>query len=410
MSVLVILLPPRLREAADADAGPPGEHAFVFSADGQAVTRQGRAAAAGLPRADTTWLALADADVSWQRLAVPKAPAARARAALGAMLEDTLLDDDEAVHAALAPGLTAGHSGWVAVTDKARLQRALADLQAAGIAVDRVLPLSWPTPQPQVHVLPAEIEGQEPMLVWSHADGVSCLRAGSLARQQLAAVDRSQLQRSAHPAAVAAAERWFEGPVSVRAEAERALLASRSGWNLLQFDLAPRHRGLQALREALRRLAAPEWRPVRIGTLALVALQVVGLNAWAWKLDRTLQDKRLAQTKLLQSVHPQVRSVLDAPLQMQRETEGLRAAAGQPGPADAEPLLAAAAAAWPEGQPPLATLRFEPGRLLLTPVGWADAQHQQFAERVRAAGYQAERQGAPGAAGGQVAVSLRGAR
>ena len=404
MSVLVILLPPRPRAAADADADSSGDHAFVFSSDGQAVTRQGRAAAAELPRADTVCLALADADLSWQHLAVPKAPAARERAALGAMLEERLLDDDEAVHAALAPDLAPGQTGWVAVTAKARLQRALAALQGAGVAVDRVLPLSWPTPQPQVHVLPAEIEGQEPTLVWSHADGVSCLRAGSLARQQLAAVDRSQLQRSAHPAAVAAAERWFEGPVSVRAEAERALLASRSGWNLLQFDLAPRHRGLQAVREALRRLAGPEWRPVRIGAAALLALQVVGLNAWAWKLDRALQDKRQAQTRLLQSAHPQVRSVLDAPLQMQRETEGLRAAAGQPGPADAEPLLAAAAAAWPEGQPPLATLRFEPGRLLLTPVGWADAQHQQFAERLRAAGYQAERQGA------QVAVQPGGGR
>jgi general secretion pathway protein L len=408
MSVLVILLPPRLREAADAgaDVERPGDHAFVFSSDGQAVARQGRAAAAELPKADTVCLALADADVSWQRLAVPKAPAARARAALGAMLEDALLDDDEAVHAALAPGLAPGQTGWVAVTDKARLQRALAALQGAGIAVDRVLPLSWPAPPPQVHVLPAEIEGEEPTLVWSHADGVSVLRAGSLARQQLAAVDRSQLERSAHPAAVAAAERWFEGPVSVRTDAERALQAGRSGWNLLQFDLAPRHRGLQAVRDLLRRLAGPEWRPLRIGALALVLLQVVGLNAWAWKLDRAVQDKRLAQTKLLQSVHPQVRSVLDAPLQMQRETEGLRAAAGQPGPADAEPLLAAAAGAWPDGQPPLAALRFEPGRLLLTPVGWTDAQHQQFAERVRTAGYQAQREGAQGA---QVAV-LRGAR
>ncbi|MFT3819469.1 MAG: type II secretion system protein GspL [Rubrivivax sp.] len=405
MSVLVILLPPRLREAADAgvDVDRSGDHAFVFSSDGQAITRQGRAATAELPKADTTCLALADADLSWQRLAVPKAPAARARAALGAMLEDALLDDDEAVHAALAPDLTPGQTGWVAVTDKARLQRALAALQGAGVAVDRVLPLSWPTPQPQAHVLPAEAEGDEPTLVWSHADGVSVLRAGSLARQQLAAADRGQIERSAHPAAVAAAERWLEGPVGVRTDAERALQASRSDWNLLQFDLAPRHRGLQAVREALRRLAGPEWRPVRIGAAALLALQVVGLNAWAWKLDRAVQDRRLAQTRLLQSVHPQVRSVLDAPLQMQRETEGLRAAAGQPGPADAEPLLAAAATAWPDGQPPLAALRFEPGRLLLTPVGWADAQHQQFAERVRAAGYVAERQGA------QVAV-LRGAR
>lgn len=392
MSVLVILMPPRPRGAADAD-GPP-DHAFVFSTDGQTVSRQGRASAAQLPRADSVCVAVADADIAWHQVAVPKAPAARARAALGAVLEDALLDDDEDVHLALQPGLGAGQTGWVAVTRKAWLQAQLAALQAAGLAVDRVLPLSTPGPLPQLHALPATDEGDEPTLVWSHAGGVACLRlAGSLARQQLAGIDRSTLRCTAHPAAVAAAERWLEAPVTVLPDAERALEATRSSWNLRQFDLAPQHRGMQAVRDALRRFTGPEWRPVRLGLAALVGLQVLGLNAWAWRLDQAVQDKRQAQTRLLQATHPQVRSVLDAPLQMQRETDALRAAAGRPGPTDIEPLLAAAATAWPDGQPPLAALRFEPGRLLITPTGWADPQHGQFADRVRAAGLQAERQG-----------------
>lgn len=403
MSVLVILLPPRPRATVDADR-PPVDHAFVFSADGQTLSRQGRAAAAQLPRADSVCLALADADVSWQRVAVPKAPAARARAALGAVLEDALLDDDEAVHLALEPGTGPGQTAWVAVTHKAWLQAQVSALEQAGVMVDRVLPQSWPAAPARVHALPAADEGRDPTLVWSHADGVSCLRlAGSLARHQLATLDRQGLRASAHPAAVAAAERWLEAPVAVLSDADRALQATRSSWNLRQFDLAPQHRGMQAVREGLRRMAGPQWRPVRVGLLALLALQVVGLNAWAWRLDQAVQDKRRAQAQLLQTTHPQVRSVLDAPLQMQRETDALRAAAGRPGPADIEPLLAATALAWPDGQPPLAAMRFEPGRLLITPNGWADAQHQQFADRVRAAGYQAERQGT------QVLV-LRGGR
>ena len=52
-----------------------------------------------------------------------------------------------------------------------------------------------------------------------------------------------------------------------------------------------------------------------------------------------------------------------------------------------------AATAWPDGQPPLQALRFEPGRLAITTGGWAEPQRAQFAERVRAAGYQAEDQG-----------------
>jgi general secretion pathway protein L len=198
---------------------------------------------------------------------------------------------------------------------------------------------------------------------------------------------------SAHPAAAAEAERWLEGPVAVLGDAERALQALRSPWNLRQFDLAPRHRGLQAVREGWRRLAGPAWRPLRWGLVGLLLVQLAGLNAWAWRLEQDLRDQRQAQVRLLQAAHPQVRSVLDAPLQMQRETELLRAAAGRPGPADLEPLLDVAAAAWPDGQPPLQALRFEPGRLAITTAGWDDAQRAAFAERVRAAGYAAEVQG-----------------
>jgi general secretion pathway protein L len=94
--------------------------------------------------------------------------------------------------------------------------------------------------------------------------------------------------------------------------------------------------------------------------------------------------------ELLRSAHPGVRAVLDAPLQMQRETDRLRAAAGQPGQADLEALLAAAAAAWPDGQGPVQTLRFEPGRLTLSAPGWAEPQVTQFRERLKSAGFSAE--------------------
>lgn len=396
MSVLVILLPPGLRapDTAPDAASAPADYAWVLSADGRTVARQGRGAAAQLPRADSACLVLADADVSWQRTAVPKAPAARLRAALGAMLEDQLLDDVEALHLALEAGAAGGQSGWVAAVHKDRLSAAVADLERAGVPLDRVAPLSWPDAAASLHALPGGETGEAPTLVWCHADGVACLRlAGTLARQRLAGVDRGAMVCSAHPAAAAEAERWLEAPVAVLGDAERALQALRSPWNLRQFDLAPRHRGLQAVREGWRRLAGPAWRPLRWGLVGLLLVQLVGLNAWAWRLEQDLRDKRQAQVRLLQTAHPQVRSVLDAPLQMQRETELLRAAAGRPGPADLEPLLDVAAAAWPEGQPPLQALRFEPGRLAITTAGWADAQRAAFAERVRAAGYASEVQG-----------------
>ena len=402
MSVLVILLPPRPR--GDAPTEAPADYVYVLSSDGTTPTRQGRAPAAQLPKADQVCAALPDADLSWQRLTVPKAPAARQRAALGAVLEDLLLDDDAAVHLALEPGVSGGQAGWVAVTHKAWLAALIADIERAGVPLDRVLPLAWPGATPHLHALPALHDGGDPTLVWSHADGVACLRlAGSLARQQVSLPNGAKPSCSAHPAAVAAAERWLEAPVAVLGDAERALQATRSPWNLRQFDLVPHHRGMLAFRDLWRQLSGPDWRAARLGLLALVAVQVLGLNLWAWRLDQTVLDKRQAMTRLLQTTHPQVRSVLDAPLQMQRETDQLRSAAGRPGPTDLEPLLAVAATAWPEGLPPLQSLRFEPGRLTIATIGWADAQRAAFAGRVQAAGYQADTKG-------QELIISRGAR
>jgi general secretion pathway protein L len=72
---------------------------------------------------------------------------------------------------------------------------------------------------------------------------------------------------------------------------------------------------------------------------------------------------------------------------MQRETAALRVAAGVPGDEDFEPMVAAAAAAWPNGQPPAVQLRFEPGRLSLPAVGWQAPQVEQLRARLQPAGW-----------------------
>jgi general secretion pathway protein L len=178
--------------------------------------------------------------------------------------------------------------------------------------------------------------------------------------------------------------------VTVQTDAERSLQAARSLWDLRQFDLARRRRGSRALRDMGKRFLSPAWRPVRVGLVALALLQVVGLNAWAWSQRRAIDNKRQAQVALLKTTHPQVRAVLDAPLQMQRETEALRALAGRPGDGDLETLLSAAASAWPEGQPPVQNLRFEPGLLTLAAPGWNDDEVRNFRERMRVGGWAAD--------------------
>ncbi len=394
MSVLVIQIPPRARllarAAPEPAARPPDAYDHVLSADHSSVASSGRCAAAQLPKAGSVIAVLADADVSWHRVTLPKAPAARLRAALAGVLEEALLDDDDTLHFAVAPQAVPGQPTWIAVVNKPWLAATLATLEGAGLVIDRVVPANPPGDEPRGHFHAEPGSDDVTLLSLAQPDGAACLRiGGSLARALLPA-DPGSVRWTATPAAAAAAERWLGMPVTVLGEGERALRATASAWNLRQFDLAPRNRGTLALRDAWRRFLSPDWRPVRIGLAALAAVQVLGLNAWAWHQQRALDDKRAAMAALLRSTHPGVRAVIDPPAQMQRQTEVLRAAAGRPGDGDLEVLLAAAAAAWPDGQGPVQTLRFETGRLTLAAPGWGEPQIAQFRDRLRPAGFAVE--------------------
>lgn len=405
MSLLAILIPARTRPPARpaGDATPAAEFDYVLSQDGRGVSATGRAAPALLPKADTVVAVLADADVAWHRVTLPKAPAARLRAALGGVLEDALLEDESAQHLALPPKAAPGQPTWVAAVHKGWLQATLATLEATGLTVEAVLPAAAPGEDASGHFSTDGGGDGALALALVHAEGAWRLRtAGTLARALLPA-EGTPVRWTATPAAAAGAERWLGTPVTVLTESERALEAARGAWNLRQWDLAPRHRGMRALRDVGRRLLSPDWRPVRWGLASLVVVQLVGLNVAAWRAERELDARKVAMGALLTGTHPGVKVVYDAPVQMQRETERLRAAAGRPGDGDLEVLLGAAAAAWPDGQGPVQTLRFESGRLILAAPGWGEPQLAQFRERLRPAGLDVE------LAEGRVTVS-RGTR
>lgn len=395
MSMLVIQLPARDRSGA-AVPQTAADYSHVLSSDGLSAGAHGRSPAARLPRADSVVAVLPATEVGWHRINLPRAPASRLRAALAGVLEDQLLADDDQVHLALAPQARAGQPTWVAAVQLPWLAAQLAVLEQAGVNVERVVPALWPDAAPRGHFYSAgdgdgdassETDAAGPWLALADDDGVTTLRlGGGLARRLQGSWKERSVAWTAEPAVAAAAERWLGSPVPVISEAEALLAAARSPWNLRQFSLVSHHRGLRALRDVGKKFMSPGWRPVRWGLVALLALQVVGLNLWAWQQQRTLAGRQQAMNALLRSAHPQVRAVLDAPAQMQRETELLRVAAGRAGEGDLEPLLALAAQAWPMGQPPVQSLRYEAGKLTLPAVGWAPQQVEQFRSRVAAAG------------------------
>jgi len=392
MSTLVIQIPHRQRlrssmgGVASEASGLATEYNYVMSPDGLALETQGRSAAALLPKATTVVAVIGDTDASWHRITLPKAPAARLRAALTGVLEEALLEDADDVHLALAPDAAGGQPTWIAATSRRWLRAELAALEKADVFVDRVVPMSWPDDPPIGHFAetdPAPGDSAHGIaLNWAHADGVASVRLhGGLARALVPNPAPPETRWSATPGAVAAAEHWLGAPVRVMAPGQRLLQAARSLWNLRQFELARRHRGVRALRDSMRRFTSPEWRPVRAGLIALVIAQIVGLNLWAWHQRGAIDAKQAAMQALVKATYPNVAMAdvqRDADAVMQRETQALRTLAGKPGDTDLETLLQIAASAWPADRPPVETLRFEPGRLTLAAAGWSDAQIATF--------------------------------
>ena len=94
---------------------------------------------------------LADTDVSWHRITLPKAPAARLRAALVGVLEEALLEDADDVHLALAPQAVRRPADLGRRGRPAWLRGELAALEKADVFVDRVVPMAWPDDPPIGH-------------------------------------------------------------------------------------------------------------------------------------------------------------------------------------------------------------------------------------------------------------------
>jgi general secretion pathway protein L len=398
MSTLIVQLPaqPRLtgQRADTLSARAAVELDYVLSADGLHVNSQGRCLPADLPTAQSVVAVLPADDAGWHRITAPKAPAARLRQALAGVLEEQLLEDDADLHLAVAPGLKAGEALWVAAISKGWLKAQLAAIEATGLTVDRLVPAWAPDGPPAAHVYRHETDSGDSglRLAWRDADGAVVLPLDSDSARALLAhlPTEAGVSWTASPDTAAQAAELTGQTVPTRSAAELMLAAAGSAWNLRQFDLSPQHRGSRAARDALRHfLFEPTWRPVRLGLVLLLGLQLVGANLWAWQQRQALNQRKTAMVSLLQTTFPQVRGVRDAPVQMQMEVDRLRAAAGQASDTDLEPLLYAAQAAWPSTRGPAETISFEPGKLILGSTGWSAAETEGFQSRLRPLGLDA---------------------
>jgi general secretion pathway protein L len=391
MSSLIVSLP--LEAATSAT-----EWAYALTADGRTLADHGRTLAALLPMprgAGAEIVAMVPAQaLGWHRVDLPKGMTAgtpRMRAALEGLLEEQLLDDPEAVHLALAPGARGGESAWVAACDRQWLRNAMQLLEAAGRPATRIAPEFAPEGALALVVLG---EAEHPLAVASSEDGVLVLPLSAAALPLLPALPEDA-PRFAEPAVAAVAEQLLNDKVVLQQAPQRWLQAARTRWDLAQFDLASSSRA-----RALKKLAtgwgevlhgAP-WRPARWAAALLVAANLVGLNAWAWKERAALEGKRDAVRQTLTDTFPQVKVIVDAPVQMDREVATLRQQTGVASARDLDALLAALASALPGGRTPTA-LEYVGGDLRAIGLALTPDELRSVATRLKTVGYGVTAQG-----------------
>lgn len=390
MSTLLVQLPADPVTAAT-------EFAFAVSADRRTVLEQGRASATILPSprgADAGIVAVVPAQaLSWHQVDLPRGVGAgspRLRSVLESLLEERLLDEPANLHFAVQPD-AAGGTVWVAACDRAWLRGALGVLEAAGRAPQRIVPEFSPQPQLQIDAVG---DPELAQLVASSPQGVLVLPLHPASLALLPPWD-AQTPRSAEPAVAALAEHVLQQTVPLQQAAQRWLLAAQDGWDLAQFEFATggHVRLLKQLASGWTEfLRAPHWRPALWGAAALVALQVIGLNAWAWKERSALAAKREAIRTTLTRAFPQVKVIVDAPLQMEREVAALRQATGAASGRDLESMLTALALSAPPGRS-AASVEYSSGELRARGLALDADTLRPVAANLRSMGYSATLQG-----------------
>ena len=366
---------------------------YVLSPDGLAVGTASSAPLALLPSAGTgrvteTLLLVDAAQLSWHRVQLPKGAAgnsSRLRAVLEGLLEDQLLDDPATLHFALAPGAAKDASTW--------LRSSLQTLEAAGITVARIVPelvpdaLADASQSAGAGSLYAIDNAGQPLLLHASASGVTPwpLQASTVALLQWP----QDAALRAEPAIAALAEQLFGRSVQLHSRAERALAACQSDWDLAQLDLVnnQRSRSLKRLGGAARTLLqAPRWRAARWSLLALIAVNLLGLNVRAGAERAAMQAQRKAIDTVLTGTFAATQVVVDAPVQMQRAVAALQQSTGALGMRDFETLLGAWAHAAPAAPAP-SGIDFANGELHLHGVALAGPALAEATQALKAQGY-----------------------
>ncbi|WP_416560241.1 type II secretion system protein GspL [Limnohabitans sp. yimb22184] len=379
-------------------------HAVFDAEQGTAPLKKQWATANLLPLADrqTEVVALLPATVlSWHRVDLPPGlhkQASRLQSALQGLLEDRVLDDPVQLHMAMQPDWNSASRPWVAVCDRNWLGAHLQALEQAGLTVHRIVPELNPLSglavdaQLQVTGLGDDESGWLWMThpergVWGHPLQAQLGQGKGLG---LSEQDRQSIDIQAEPGMVARVSDMLDAPARLIPPGQHWRAAMDADWDLAQFDFKANARSRQMKvwqRAASTFWQSATWRPVRWGVWALLAGQLIGLNAWAWKTRADWQAQQQSWSQILRETFPKTQVVVDAPLQMAKEVERLRQASGQLSASDLESMLGSLGQAMPAGVAAPGQWIYQPGQLRLQNFKLGNAEQQALQKTLAARGY-----------------------
>ena len=304
------------------------------------VIRRGKDLLDSLPQCDEVEVVIPASMVGFITAQLPPGSQSKILGALAYLVEAGLISAPEDTHAVLAEQADA--NVVVAVMQKSLLKLLLEKLSRATIFPDRLYPETVLPTMPQ-NAWALVSRGHESFLKTSIAQGIPItVESNSETPPLLLALALQQCEPTKSPVSIVLygdpvpqREAWQEqlGISIVSAmQQEWFVNDSRPVLNLLQGEFKPSG-------GVMRRLVA--FKPVAITFCVLIALHV-GLTLLDYGLKAS-ENRQLDHAMLLQykATFPNANTIVDAPLQMQRNLEELKHGIGEGTTSDYIPLLAA---------------------------------------------------------------------
>jgi len=314
--------------------------------------------------------------VSWHLISVPKdaqklllgesssltrsaANPSKAQQLLEGLLEEQLLDELSQLHWITAKGaLTSEETSpstksasssdnpstqiWVACCNKAWLKSILDSLEANNLVIDRLVPEFEPSLH-ESHLFACEgASGLE--LILTNENGVMGFPKEALSAftSSLNTSFNTSLVIHFEPSVSDEVSSLFQGNLQLQTRAQRLLEASQSTWDFARGQWA--QGSMRRILKAWQKSSAlflhhHEWRMARTGLVALLSLNVLLLNVWAWHERQSLQAQKDQLSGILKSTFPEVQVVIEPKSQMLRAIRALEEKTATPSQGDFEHLL-----------------------------------------------------------------------